>query len=154
MAFLESAIAAQEEALTKADRIAAAYAQALQIINQQGLALEQVVTAADNLIAYTHPRSEALTPVAEVADMAHLLVTEFAKILLDPVACADWYLELDPPRPRAVQRANFPSAPVPGTGVATQGRDQFRQAWMRNPSQAWRALDQLSGAELQTMFGV
>lgn len=151
--FLEQAINAQELALQKADQVAAAYGRAYQIIEQQAVVLEQLVTTADNLISYTYPRSEALQPVAEVADMAHLLLSEFAKILLNPSACADWYLELDPPMPQTVQRANFPAAPSPGGYSSAPARDQFRQAWMRNPSQAWRALDQMSGAELQTMFG-
>jgi hypothetical protein len=152
------ALNAAEQTLQIADVISQQYAYAVDAVNASQYALE----AADQLINYTYPRSEALEPVAEVADMADSLVQVFANILLNVDNCADWYLELDPPRqpmvspnavPTAFTRPNFPAPPAPG-GQQANNRDQLRSAWQRNPSQAWRAVDMMTGQDLTNLIGV
>lgn len=158
--------AAQQKQLAIADQMAnllAATANTGDIAALQQLAMQQesALQLADQSIAALAPFIQTTDVLAMLSEGQHRMIERAYSILLDPNECAAWYLELDPPRqplvqnspvPTAFARPNFPAPPIPGTSGNV--RDEFRATWNRNPGMAWKALDQMGGRELVSMFGV
>ncbi len=169
MGWLENVVRSQQQALAIADAIVAAFAQqqqtlaiADQIVGQFSQAL-QALAIADQAVDALGPLAANAVVLGEFSAAQDLMIQKFWEVLTDPVQCADWYLQLDPPQqrqlvapsdpvPTAFSRPSFPAAPPPG-GVAQGNRDKLRSAWQQNPGMAWQVVDQLGSQDIAVLFG-
>lgn len=149
--------AQQQQQLAIAQNIIGQFSQ---LIQQQ----DQTLAIADRAIDALGPLAVNAVVVGEFSAAQDLMIQKFWEILTDPLQCADWYLQLDPPQqrnivqspvpvPSAFARPSFPAPPSPA-GVASGGnRDKFRAVWQQNPGMAWQVIDQLSSQDLGALFG-
>jgi hypothetical protein len=174
--WLENLVRSQQQTLLIADQIAQAFQQqqqqiaiADQIVEQFSQLIEalhrqeQTLTVADQALDALGPLAINAVVLGEFSAAQDLMIQKFWEILSDPIQCAQWYLELDPPQqkqlvakanpvPVAFSRPSFPAAPSPGVGSAS-GRDKLRSAWEQNPGMAWQIVDQLASQDIATLFG-
>ncbi|ABA24676.1 hypothetical protein Ava_D0011 [Trichormus variabilis ATCC 29413] len=174
MGWLENVVRSQTNALNIADQIVGLFAQqqqqiaiATQVIEQFSQLIgqqEQNLAIADQALDALGPLAVNAVVLGEFSATQDLMIQKFWEILSDPVQCAEWYLQLDPPQqkqlvtptasvPSAFSRPSFPAPPAPGVGGATNNRDKFRSAWQHNPGMAWQVIDQLASQDIVSLFG-
>lgn len=157
----------QSNALNIADQVVQLFAQqqqqiavATHIIEQFSQAIqmqEQNLAIADQALDALGPLATNAVVLGEFSQAQDLMIQKLWEILSDPVQCAEWYLQLDPPQgqppaPTTFARPNFPAPPAPQLG-ATDNRSRFRAAWEQNPGMAWRLVDQMAGQDITNLFG-
>lgn len=162
----------QTSALNIADQIVGLFAQqqqqiaiATHIIEQFSQAIqmqEQNLAIADKALDALGPLATNAVVLGEFSAAQDLMIQKFWEILSDPVQCAEWYLQLDPPQgvggfssqlpTPSVSRPSFPAPPAPEASGAADNRTRFRAAWTQNPGMAWKLIDQMSVQDLSGLF--
>ncbi|MBW4674678.1 MAG: hypothetical protein KME52_11810 [Desmonostoc geniculatum HA4340-LM1] len=152
--------AGQQQQLAIADQIVGHFSQALRALQQQ----EQTLAIADQALNALGPLATNAVVLGEFSGAQDLMIQKLWEILTDPVQCADWYLQLDPPQqrrlvtpsapvPNAFSRPSFPAAPPPGGVALSSNRDKLQKAWQQNPGMAWQVVDQLASQDISGLFG-
>ncbi len=166
---ITQAFAGQQQQLAIADQIVELFAQQQQQLAIATHAIEQfsqfiqhqnqTLGIADRALDALGPLATNAVVLGEFSAAQDLMIQKFWEILTDPVQCADWYLQLDPPQqrssliPAVFSRPSFPAPPAPGVGGAIGNRDRLRSAWEQNPGTAWQMVDQLASHDLAALFG-